>query len=323
MRFLRLTGAFGAALVATPCFAGPPVLEFPLECTLGETCFIDDYVDADPGEAQRDYTCGVKTRDGHRGTDFTLPHFDDMARGVDVLATAPGRVDALRDGMADVAVTADARAQIEGRECGNAVRVDHGDGWQTLYCHMKNGSIIVRKGQEVQPGDVLGQVGLSGLTNVPHLHLTVLKDGQVVDPFRPDAQGCDTDPGDGLWRDAPDYDPAGLYTAGFSTAVPDFNAVASGSARVRETTPDTPLVLYGYVHLAEPGDELTLVANGPTGEIFRETQTLEDPQKRLFRALGRKSPAGGWPEGAYRGYVTLSRESRIIAVRHADIEVGR
>jgi len=309
--------------VAAPCFAGPPQLEFPLDCVLGETCFIDDYVDADPGEGQRDYSCGVKTRDGHRGTDFVLPRFDDMARGVDVLAAAPGRVDALRDGMADAAVTPDTRADIEGRECGNAVRVDHGDGWQTLYCHMRNGSITVDQGQVVKAGEPLGQVGLSGLSNVPHLHLTVLKDGNVTDPFRPKAGGCDIDPGNGMWRDAPDYDAAGLYTAGFATAVPDFDAVASGSARVQITTPDTPLVLYGFVHQARNGDRLGLSASGPEGEIFNETVVLKTPENRLYRAFGRKRPAGGWPEGAYRGYVTLSRDGRIIAVRHADIEVRR
>ena len=298
-------------------------MDLPLDCTLGRTCFIDDYVDADPGKGLRDYACGVKTRDGHRGTDFILRHFDDMARGVDVLAAAPGRVDALRDGMQDVAVTPENRAEIEGRECGNAVRIDHGEGWQTLYCHMKNGSLTVAQGQTVQAGDPLGQVGLSGLTNVPHLHLTVLHKGQVVDPFRPDDGGCDTDPGNGLWRDAPDYDAAGLYTAGFATNVPNLDAVASGAARVQATTPDTPLVLYGYVHLAQPGDRMDLTASGPRGEVFTKSLTLDAPQKRLFRAFGRKSPAGGWPEGAYRGYVTLSRAGRIIAVRHADITVSR
>ncbi|KRS16591.1 M23 family metallopeptidase [Roseovarius indicus] len=319
----HVAALLGAALWAAPSFAGPPQLSLPIDCTLGQTCVIEDYPDNDPGPGQRDYTCGLKTRDGHRGTDILLPSFDDMQRGVSVLAAAPGRVAAKRDGMADVPVTNATRETIRGRECGNAVRIDHGDGWQTLYCHMKKGSLRVRKGQAVSAGDPLGLVGLSGLTNVPHVHLTVLKDGNVVDPFLPDATAkCGTAPGKGLWASAPAYTPTGLFTAAFSNGVPEFEDVQSGAARVTQTTPDQPLVLYGHAFHAEPGDTLTLTASGPEGEIFTETIPLDDPQKQLFRAFGRRSPDGGWPPGAYRGYVTLKRGDTLIAVRHADITVS-
>jgi len=308
--------------VAAPAAAEMPVLGLPIDCALGETCYIEDYVDTDPGSGQRDYACGLKSRDDHRGTDIVLLSFDAMAAGVNVLAAAPGVVAATRDGVPDVAVTTENRADIEGRECGNAVRIDHGGGWQTLYCHLKQGSVSVKQGDNVQPGDVLGLVGLSGLTNVPHVHLGVLKDGQIVDPFNPDNRNtCGTATGNGMWKDAPDYDRAGLFTAGFSTAVPDFDAVKSGAARVRDTAPDQPLVLYGHAFYAKPGDTLSLSASGPEGEIFRNEVVLDNPQAQLFRAFGRRAPEGGWPDGAYRGYVHLTRAGRVIAVRHADITV--
>ncbi|GGO61568.1 Peptidase family M23 [Roseovarius pacificus] len=307
---------------AAPAVAEMPRLSLPIDCALGETCYVEDYVDTDPGSGQRDYACGLKSRDGHRGTDIVLLSFEAMDQGVRVLAAAPGIVAATRDGVTDVAVTPDNRAGIEGRECGNAVRIDHGDGWQTLYCHMKQGSIAVEKGQKVQSGDILGLVGLSGLTNVPHVHLGVLKDGQIVDPFQPQATDtCGMASGGGMWRDAPGYDRAGLFTAGFSTAVPGFDAVKSGAARVRETAPDQALVLYGHAFYAKPGDVLTLSAAGPKGEIFRQEITLENPQAQLFRAFGRHAPEDGWPQGDYRGYVRLTRDGRVIAVRHADIAV--
>jgi len=315
---------FGAALlVAAPCLAGPPRLSLPLDCSLGETCFIEDYVDARPGAGLADYTCGLKTREDHRGTDFALLSFDAMARGVDVLAAAPGTVDALRDGMADTPATAATRQALEGRECGNAVRIAHGDGWHTLYCHLEKGSLAVTEGQKVARGDRLGRVGLSGLTNAPHLHLGVLHDGRVVDPFRPGDTPCDSDPGDGLWQTAPAYLHAGLFTAGFSAGVPDLDDVQTGDARLRQTTPDSPLVLYGHVFHARPGDRLTLEATGPEGAVFSETLILADPQAQLFRAHGRKAPPGGWLPGAYRGYVTLTRGATVIARRHADIELRR
>ena len=310
--------------VAAPAAADPPALSLPIDCTPGTSCYIEDYVDARPGEGQRDYTCGLKSRDGHRGTDIVLLSFEDMARGVDVLAAAPGVVDATRDGMADIPVSAETREAIRGRECGNAVRIDHGDGWHTLYCHLQKGSLQVENGTSVEAGDVLARVGMSGLTNVPHVHLSVLKDGEVVDPFNPEARdSCGTAQGDGLWQDAPDYHRAGLFTAGFSGDVPDFDAVKSGRARIGTARGGSNLVLYGHVFFAEAGDRLNFVINGPEGEVFRHEVTLEDPQAQLFRAMGRKAPGGGWPAGAYRGYVTLSREGRILAVRHADVEVMR
>ncbi|MEO1139747.1 MAG: M23 family metallopeptidase [Pseudomonadota bacterium] len=313
---------FGFAL-GTPALAEPPQLALPIDCTLGETCYIEDYVDLQPGQGQHDYTCGLKTREGHRGTDIHVLSFEAMEAGVNVIASAPGRVAALRDGMEDTPVTPDTRAGIEGQECGNAVRIDHGAGWQTLYCHMKQGSVAVTRGQEVQTGDVLGQVGLSGLTNAPHIHMTVLKDGQVVDPFLPEASDgtCGTGNGSGLWETALPYDRAGLFTVGFSNGVPEFDAVKSGEARVLDTTTDAPLVLYGHVFYARPGDTLTLWATGPEGEVFNTTIVLEDPQAQLFRAYGRRAPEGGWTPGDYRGYVRLDRDGRVIANRHADVAV--
>lgn len=308
--------------VAAPVAAEMPVLGLPIDCTLGTSCYVEDYVDTDPGSGQRDYACGLKSRDDHRGTDIVLLSFEAMEAGVNVLAAAPGRVAATRDGVQDVAITPENRDDIEGRECGNAVRIDHGSGWQTLYCHLKQDSISVKQGDRVQAGDVLGLVGLSGLTNVPHVHLGVLKDGEIVDPFNPENRDtCGTATGNGMWKEAPGYDRAGLFTAGFATAVPDFDAVKSGAARVRDTAPDQALVLYGHAFYAKPGDALSLSATGPKGEIFRHDVILENPQAQLFRAFGRRAPQDGWPEGAYRGYVHLTREGRVIAVRHADITI--
>ena len=309
---------------AAPALAEPPELQLPLACTLGKDCFIEDYVDADPGPGQSDYACGIKSRNGHRGTNFSLPNFIAMETGVAVLAAAPGTIAATRDGVEDRAVTAANRDAIRGRECGNAVRIDHGGGWQTLYCHMRNGSVSVAKGDQVDAGDTLGLVGLSGLTNYPSLHISVLRDGQAVDPFRPDATAaCGITQQGGLWADPPAYDRAGLFTAGFSDRVPNFAEVKSGAARITATTGNTPLVLYAHVFYAEPGDVLILSAAGPAGEVFSTEIPLEDPKKQLFRAYGRKAPPGGWDAGNYRGYVRLMRGETLLAVRHADIRVKK
>jgi murein DD-endopeptidase MepM/ murein hydrolase activator NlpD len=63
---------------------------------------------------------------------------------------------------------------------GNNVVVDHGQGLLTMYCHLSK--IRVEVGQELELGDVLGEVGATGRVTGPHLHWGVSLNGAMVDP---------------------------------------------------------------------------------------------------------------------------------------------
>lgn len=80
-----------------------------------------------------------------------------------------------------VAVT-DGRVNSAGRAggCGNAVRLDHGGGLATRYCHMSRMS--VRRGQQVRRGQVIGYVGSTGLSTGPHLHYEMYRGGRSINP---------------------------------------------------------------------------------------------------------------------------------------------
>ncbi|MBS0124778.1 M23 family metallopeptidase [Thetidibacter halocola] len=308
-------------LSAAGSLAAEPFLSLPIDCVPGTTCFIEDYVDADPGPGQSDYMCGAKSRDDHRGTDIALPDFAAMEAGVNVLAAASGVVEATRDGMTDRILTPENASSVEGRECGNAVRIGHENGLKTLYCHMAQGSIGVHSGDRVQAGQPIGRVGLSGQTTYPHVHISVLNaDGSEVDPFAPGAARCG-EAQETLWLDPIPYDRSGLFTAGFSDGVPGFDAVRSGDARRAKIGRDAPLVLYGYAFHAETGDRMLMRVEGPGGALFDHEETIDEGKAQLFRAFGRRAPEGGWPPGAYRGFVTVLRGDRLIAARHADVTV--
>ena len=106
------------------------------------------YVDLDPGPGFKDYMCGTRLgEDGHSGTDFAIPSLAAMRAGVPVLAAADGRVRNIRDGMEDVSVAVIGQAAIEGRNCGNGLAIQHGDGWETQYCHLRKGSVAVQPGE--------------------------------------------------------------------------------------------------------------------------------------------------------------------------------
>ena len=308
----QLAPMLATALALGSGAGAEPFLSLPIDCRLGEDCHIQQFVDRDPGPGATDFRCGPLSYDGHRGTDFALPTRADLTPGVAVLAAAPGRVLATRDGMADILQAGPDAPDVTGRECGNGVVIDHGDGWQTHYCHLARGSITVDDGDVVITGQQIGMVGLSGKTQFPHLHLTVRQDGQVVDPFAPsDAVGCQPDPAESLWISPPEYQPGALIDAGFAASVPEYDAIKAGLPDI-ELAPGTPLVLWGYLFGGQAGDVLRITADGPNGPAFSHDVTLERTQAQLFRAFGLRAPAGGWPSGAYHGSLTLIRNGEVI-----------
>src|SRR5689334_18360626 len=158
--------------------ADPIVLDLPLDCTLGETCAIQQYVDHDASAAARDYQCGSLSYDGHNGTDFRLLSRALQRAGVNVLAAADGLVLRVRANVEDVIIAPNDTLPDPDRMCGNGLVIAHRDGWETQYCHLAKDSLSVRPGQRVTAGTPLGRVGLSGATQFPHLHFAVRHRGE-------------------------------------------------------------------------------------------------------------------------------------------------
>lgn len=64
---------------------------------------------------------------------------------------------------------------------GHRVEVTHSDGKMSLYAHM--GKIYVEEGEEITTATTLGQVGMTGHTTGPHLHLEVMENGKKTNPL--------------------------------------------------------------------------------------------------------------------------------------------
>ncbi len=64
---------------------------------------------------------------------------------------------------------------------GNQVTLDHGYGYKTSYAHMR--SYIVKNGQKVKRGQLIGYVGNTGASTGPHVHYEVVKNGKKVNPI--------------------------------------------------------------------------------------------------------------------------------------------
>lgn len=96
-----------------------------------------------------------------------------MHSGVDITAPVGTKIFATGDGV----VT---QAAFE-RGYGKMVVIKHGYSYQTVYGHMS--MILVKVGQKIKRGDVIGLVGNTGTSTGPHLHYEVRKHGKPVNPI--------------------------------------------------------------------------------------------------------------------------------------------
>jgi murein DD-endopeptidase MepM/ murein hydrolase activator NlpD len=93
--------------------------------------------------------------------------------GVDISAKKGSKIYSTADGIVEKVI-------ISSRGYGNRIVIDHGNGYKTLYAHLKGFS--VKKGQSIKRNDVIGYVGNTGRSTGPHLHYEVLLNNRPVDP---------------------------------------------------------------------------------------------------------------------------------------------
>lgn len=313
---LLLTFIF-AFLFSFPAFAENPSFDLPVDCTLNTDCWIVNYVDTDPEkDSAKDFQCGPRTYDEHHGTDFGITDLAAMETGVDVIAAADGKVLRVRDEMDDKIVTQQERLKLlEGNKgCGNGVYIDHGDGWQSIYCHLKKDSLTVKPGQDIRQGDKIGLVGASGIAEFPHLHFGIFFEGHTIDPFTGFQEtGACNQPGEPLWRPALGlkYEPVLIYAAGFKDGVPDFEAIKI-DARTPQKLPANSDALTFWVGMygVAKDDMINIEILDPLGRIFAEREIIHDKNRaRQFYFVGRRVHEKGLEKGTYTANVHITRKT--------------
>ena len=95
-------------------------------------------------------------------------------RGIDIVADAGTPVVASADGVISL-------AQRNG-DYGKTIDISHGYGYVTRYAHL--GELLMRTGQRVKRGDLIGRVGSTGRSTGAHLHYEVVRDARRVNPWK-------------------------------------------------------------------------------------------------------------------------------------------
>ncbi len=104
-----------------------------------------------------------KVKRMHWGLDFSAP------RGTPIYATGDGTVKF-------------AKKSYLNSGYGNQVEINHGFGYVTKFAHMQE--IVVRKGQNIKRGQLIGYVGSSGGSTAPHVHYEIIKNGKKINPIQ-------------------------------------------------------------------------------------------------------------------------------------------
>lgn len=315
-----LVAAFAVAKIQAsgPKGQAQPLLQFdmPLDCDLRSDCIVQKLYDHDPGPGRADYMCGTLTTDGHDGIDFRITDPAKYQHGVAVEAAAAGVVLRTRDGEPDESIKE--RGTTGGRDAGNGVVIDHGDGWVSQYSHMRSGSLRVHPGDRVLAGQPLGLVGLSGNTEYPHLHFSIRHFEKPVDPFWPDSASSASadcrkaDRGTTLWT-APvarnlAYRPTALAGVGMTSSLGGVGkAYLQGGNGLIGNRSD-PLLLWVQIAGVQAGDTVHFRIASADGSTVVDQQTAINKSALVWTGYsGRKAPPGGWAAGQYLGSVSLER----------------
>jgi murein DD-endopeptidase len=295
-----------------------PKFGLPIKCELGKDCFVQLYSDRDPGKSEIDWGCGRLTYDGHGGTDFAIPSQAAINKGVPVLAAAKGKVLRIRDGVSDRPLKDRNDPRVKGQECGNGLVIEHGDGWQTQYCHLRQGSVLVKPGDSVNLGSQLGLVGQSGMASFPHVHFEVRNQSKVVDPFMGENNGnsCQIKGRSlesSLWQNPLPYISTGQIDAGFSDSILNVEQAEQGNLSLSQLPKDAAnLIFWIRAYGVLEGDEEKYQIIAPDRTIFIDRiQKITKSNKSWFGYIGKRNRQT-LAKGEWQGKYSLSRNGKTV-----------
>lgn len=305
------------------------LLGSPIDCRIGEDCFVQQMPDINASEQALDPLCGRATYKGHDGWDIRVRSLKDIDRPTLVIAIADGIVLRTRDGVPDRIYDREREKDLRGRECGNGVIMEHAGGLVSQYCHLKKTSIGVAPGTRLRKGDNLGSIGASGLAEFPHVHLSVRRDGKPIDPLTgrflgETGEACGDTTG-GLFeptvRDVLRRSASAILSIGLANARPElFSLVRDGDPATPKIS--EPLIAWVWAINVEKDSAFKMRLIDPDGKTIMNTET-KSVTSRKANYLAYAGEQYVQREGTYQLEVDLNSGAQTIRSSAQSIFIGR
>lgn len=266
---------------------------------------IASFVDLDPSANLLDWNCGNRTYDGHNGTDIALwpfPWYMMDNKMVKVIAADDGVIVDKHDGEFD-------------RECyapnvpANYVILQHSNGYQTIYYHLKTGTVTKKSiGATVNKGEIIGYVGSSGTSTGPHLHFTVLDEsGNVLDPYK----GSCNNISKSLWKKQDPYWGKKIHKI-MVTTVPSVYPYCPNTEQINEFN-TIPLGWSGhfmaFLSEVQAGDTLFLKIQRPNNSVWQDFYYVMPADYILSYFFWYFTFDLNEPKGTWKWKVTLNKKT--------------
>lgn len=309
--------------IATQATNLPQKLAWVVDGSAGTDWRIINFADLDPRPGiLRDYRGGEFSydleSDGHNAIDIAPGAFADMDQGIPVLAAADGVVVAVNDGEFD------RQSSFLGSAVANSVIVDHGNGWKTLYWHLRRDSVAVRIGDIVQAGDAVGLVGSSGFSTGAHVHIELRYNDHAVETM--------LDPTT-YWITPPAYpaDYRHVIQSGFSSRQPTASEFTEEPESMTTFQRGNRVYFWILAGAMMPNDVRKVQFLRPDGSTYYEQSDNQGSafykasQWYYFITLPGNAPLGTWTAVWFQNDVELTRKSFTVAstgVPELRVEVG-
>jgi hypothetical protein len=191
---------------------------------------------------------------------------------------------------------------------------------------MANGSLQVKPGDLVKAGQPLGHVGLSGLTEYPHLHFTVRHQGKIADPFAYGAPSGTCNGGEFLWdpslREQLAYQERIVLNAGFTSSTVTMDVIEDGNAEKDPPSIEAPMIV-AFIRMIglKAGDVQRLALTNPAGRVIAENRAtpLDKNKAQVMLFAGKKRPANGWDQGTYKATYVVTRDGEVVLTKDFEL----
>jgi murein DD-endopeptidase MepM/ murein hydrolase activator NlpD len=270
--------------------------------------YITNFVDQDTtADSTRDWNCGKRTYDGHKGIDiapypYSLYKMDNDQ--VEVVAAAPGTIVARADGRFDKNCD-----WVSGSDA-NYVIIRHQDGSTSRYWHMKKNTVTSKVvGQTVVTGEYLGVVGSSGRSTGPHLHFEVSRTSNRSDYVDPFGGICNASNDSTLWINQLPYIDTGIMKVSTNTISPVFPACPQTETPNEDSCflGGVSAKFYIFIRNQRAGTSAAMRILRPDGTVFTSwTKDFTDNFSRSYWSWTRTYPTATGTymfEASYNGKV--------------------